>query len=669
MATVQNKPLEVGSRKLDAVRKRYTQEANKRLKPEGSAQFLKLAEAEERRLRHLNEDLWVDHEALNSKPSPVENDAIYKFFVLGAGFGGLQYAVNLIESGVASPNDIRLVDAAGGFGGTWYWNRYPGLHCDLESYIYMPLLEETGYIPEQKYATGEEIRLHAERIAARWSISEKALFRTDVKSVIWNEESELWTVQLTERRGPAVTPIDLQIHARYVYLAAGVLTRPQIPKIPGLLSFSGSLFHTARWNYAISGGSPTNQTLTGLQDKRVAVIGTAATAVGVLPQVAKYAKELYVIQRTPAYVKPRGQRATDPKEFRDNVATQKGWQFHRQCNFNAFQTNATRPGEENLVDDGWTDMPAYSAVLGSPSHGIVDPLPENLDKQTATFHALDLPHMDAVRSRIENTVRDPDTAEKLKPWYPSWCKRPTFSDTYLEMFNEPHVHLLDTNGQGPSHATEKGLVIDDIEYPLDVIIFGTGFHLPNAGNGSPAVRTGVQILGRGGRSLDEKWQTQGPATLHGYATNGFPNLFFSSSNQATITGNNVMMLGIIAHHVVYMIAEAERRVRSSSISINGRWAAAIIEVTEDAESSHTAEILSRAPYFSTLAGCTPGYFNGHGDAAKASTDPLEKEKRAKSAAWAEGALSFIDYISKWRKEGTLQGLDIGSARFPVVSKL
>ncbi|KAF2788033.1 FAD/NAD(P)-binding domain-containing protein [Melanomma pulvis-pyrius CBS 109.77] len=644
---------EIDPQRLAVVRKRYAEEAQKRLRPEGLAQFLPLKNAREERLRSLSEDPWVDHSALNARPSPITLNATYKFFVLGAGFGGLVYAVRLIDSGLATPDEIRLVDAAGGFGGTWYWNRYPGLHCDVESYMYLPLLEETGYVPKQKYAAGAEIREHAERIAEHWGLTNKALFRTDVKSAEWNEKTELWTVNITEHRGPHAAPIDYEIRAQYVYLAAGVLTRPQVPRIPGLSSFKGEMFHTARWNYEVSGGSQSDQRLTGLRNKRVAVIGTAATAIGVIPEIAKYAKELYVFQRTPAYVKPRNQRVTDVEEFKREVAYKKGWQSERQKNWNRHLTNSVIPGTKNLVGDGWTDMPAYSAILGSPSHGVIDASPKNLEQHATNFHTLDLPHMEAIRSRVDELVKDPDTAAKLKPWYPSWCKRPTFSDTYLSLFNSQHVHLVDTNGQGVSSATSKGLVVDDTEYPVDIIVFSTGFQAPNARLGSPAARTGVTIVGRNRLNLDDKWVGNGAATLHGYATSQFPNLFFSGTAQATITGNNIWMLSLIARHIVYIISTSERRIESGK--------RAIIEVTKEAEETHTREILKRAPYFSAIAGCTPGYFNAYGEAASV-TDPDEKKKRARGSTWSEGTLSFLEYTGKWRDDDTLEGLKVTPAK-------
>ena len=643
-----NQPLpNVNLDKLNAVRKRYADEANKRIRPDAFGQFLQLTETDEAKLSSMVEDPWADHEALNAQKSPIEDKGVYRFFIVGAGFGALQFAVRLIEQGVASPRDIRLADAGSGFGGTWHWNRFPGLHCDLESYIYLPLLEKTGYIPTHKYVPGEEIRLHAIRIAHRWELADKTLFRSDVRSAEWNDKTQLWTIRLNEGRGPGAAPIVHEFQAQYVYLAAGVLTRPQVPKIPGILSFAGSAFHTARWNYAVSGGSPTNQVLTGLKGKKVAVVGTAATAIGVIPEVAKYAGELYVFQRTPAYVKPRKQRKTDEAEFRSQVANTSGWQFDRQLNFNSYQTNSAKPGQRNLVNDGWTEIPAFSAIIGSPNHGVVDSSPEKLEEKDTRFHILDLPHMEGIRARVDEIVKDPDTAAKLKPWYPSWCKRPTFSDTYLHVFNQPNVHLVDTDGKGVTAATERGLVVDEKEYPVDIIIFGTGFKAPGQGLGSPTVRTGIEVTGRHGKSLNKKWQENGAATLHGYATNGFPNFFFSAASQGTQTGNNIFMLDIIARHVIYIISQAERRV--------GQDRRAIIEVTTEAERAHTAEIVKRAPFYSSLRGCTPGYFNLYGEGT---SDPAEAVKRARGATWSEGTASFLEYIGKWEEDGSLDGLSV-----------
>ncbi|KAK5791201.1 hypothetical protein VI817_006510 [Penicillium citrinum] len=655
MTRLQQKGQTFSREKLDAVRQRYAEEANKRLRSERLANFIQLTKTDEKRLSQLVEDPWADHDLLNAQDSPIKRDAVYKHFILGAGFGGLQYAVRLVEDGIASAEEIRLLDAAGGFGGTWYWNRFPGLHCDIESYVYLPLLEETGYIPSKKYAPGHEIRAHAEKIAAKWNLVDKTLFRADLEEIAWDEKSDLWNIKAKQNRGPSNSPLKIKFQAQYVYLAAGVLTKPQIPDIPGVLSFSGSLFHTARWDYGVTGGSQEDQTLSKLNGKRVAIVGTAATAIGVVPEVAKYAGELYVVQRTPAYVKPRDQRPTDLEYFKTKVARKQGWQYERQINLNRFMTNAAAPDEENLVRDGWTDMPAYSAVLGSPSHQIFDLSLDEISNHVDEFHALDLPHMEAVRDRVAQVVKDPETAEKLKPWFPSWCKRPTFSDIYLESFNLPNVHLLDTDGKGPSEITESGIVIDGKEHSVDIIIFGTGYEPPSSGLGSPAARTNVRIYGRGGQSLNDKWLSKGATTFHGYATNGFPNLFFTGINQATITGNNVFMLGLIAQHVAYFVSEAEKRVAPGD--------RAIVEVSKEAENSHTAEVLRRSAFFSPQTGCTPGYFNGYGEVSRI-TDVAEKLKRARGAAWSEGTVSFLKYIQEWRDEGSLKGVSITSAGQP-----
>ncbi|KAL2204698.1 FAD/NAD(P)-binding domain-containing protein [Sarocladium strictum] len=649
ITTVVQPPAEVDTTSLAFIRQKYAQEAEKRVRPEGSKQFVALTHAEEARLRFLSQDPWVDHEALNARPSPVTNGGTYKFVIVGAGFGGLQFAVKLIESHLATPEEIRFVDAAGGFGGTWYWNRYPGLHCDLESYIYMPLLEETGYIPRHKYAKGAEVREHAERIAKQWKLTDSVVFRAHVQKLQWEEEHSLWKIDCAQGRGDELDPLQQRINAQYVYIAGGGLTHPQVPKLPGLSSFAGDMFHTARWNYHVSGGSQDDQSLTGFQDKRVAVIGTAATAIGVIPEIAKHAKELFVVQRTPAYVKPRNQYATDPDTFYSKVASKPGWQWERQLNWNSFITNSAKPGEEDLTSDGWTDMPAYSALLGSPSHGLVDPQPESLNKIAGEFHALDLPHMNAVRARIDAIVNDKATAEKLKPWYNTFCKRPTFSDEYLHLFNQPNVHLVDTEGQGPSEVTKDGLIVGTEEVKVDVIVFSTGYQTTGPRGGSPGGRLNIDIIGRNGLSMDGKWKSDGAATLHGFATHDFPNLFFTGASQGTATGNNVLMLAIIADNVAHVLSEAFRKSEPNQRPI--------INVTKEGEEAHSAEVAKRAPSFALLRQCTPGYFNGHGD-GKNVLDEAGRAKASRGAIWSEGTQSFIEYVRKWKERGYLEGVEV-----------
>ena len=640
---------------MAAVQQKYAEEAAKRLRPDGLAQFVELKDSDSERFRALDRDPWADHAALNAQdPAPLKDGAQYKFVILGAGYGGLLFAVRLIQAGVATgPDDIRIIDTAGGFGGTWYWNRYPGLHCDVESYAYMPLLEETGYMPKYKYSPGPELLEHANRIATQWHLHDKAAFRTSIKNSSWEDTTNTWSLKATQDRGPDEKPIDLHFSSQYVLIASGVLTKPQIPRISGLDSFSGPITHSARWDYSITGGSPEKPDLTGLADKRVGIVGTGATAIQAVPRLAKWAKELYVFQRTPSAIHHRGQRPTDPDGWKTKIASKKGWQLERNLNFSSYLENAPDPAKENAVGDDWTKMPAFSAVIGGP--GIVEPIPEKISAHVQKLYALDAPRREAVHARVDSIVSNPETAAKLKAWYPVWCKRPTFSDEYLQTFNQPNVHLVDTDGKGLSGANSNGLIVDGTEYPLDVLILCTGFRTPAEGNGSPAVRTGVEIRGREGRSLDEKWQGHGVATLHGTTSNGFPNLFFTGNIQGGAAPNYAFFLDVISAHVAQVVAAAESRAE--------RGTRPVIEVTSPAEEAWSMECARRAAWFSGIIGCTPGYITSEGRRPQ-SQDPESMLKLSRASPWAEGITSYINTLKRWSADGQLDGLEIKNV--PVV---
>ncbi|KAK4096929.1 pyridine nucleotide-disulfide oxidoreductase-like protein [Parathielavia hyrcaniae] len=637
--------------KLLELSHKYTTEAAKRFRSDGLSQFVRLKEAGSGRFRALAEDPWADHAALNAKEA-VKDGAKHKFLILGAGYGGLLYAVRLLEAGLASgPHDILLVDAAGGFGGTWWWNRYPGLHCDVESYSYMPLLEETGYMPKSKYAPGPELLEHAQRVASQWNLQDKALFRSNVKSTTWDDGAQLWNVEVSEGRGPGEPSRELNLQAQYVLIASGVLSNPQVPKIPGLETFAGPLFHTARWDYNATGGGPDDAALTALEGKRVGILGTGATAIQVVPKLAKYAKELYVFQRTPSAVSWRGQRPTDPDEWRSKIANKKGWQRERMLNLDSYVTDAAEEGQENLVADGWTELPAFSAVIGSPRHGDVEPTPEKIAQHVARLHKIDLPHSEQVRARTESIVKDRETAEKLKAWYPTWCKRPTFSDEYLQAFNQPNVHLVDTDGKGVDSATSAGLVVAGKEYPLDMLVLSTGYVTPSIGGGSPAARTGISIYGRGGKSLDDKWQNHGAATLHGMCTNGFPNLFFTAVSQSSHAANNVFTLDVGIEHIANIIAQAEARTGPSG---------AVVEVSSEAEEAWSLQIMQGAAWFAGVVSCTPGYITSEGEAMRQSGDPIEMAKQARGANFRRGLAAFLKLLQEYRADGSLRGIEVSS---------
>ncbi|CAK5268143.1 unnamed protein product [Mycena citricolor] len=623
------------------ISERYAQERDKRLRPDGTSQFIELSKSS--KYKHLETDPWVDHAALNAATHVLSDGDDVKFLILGAGFGGLILAARLIEAGFAA-SDIRLVDAAGGFGGTWYWNRYPGLMCDVESYIYMPLLEETGYMPKFKYAYGDELREHAERIAAHYRL--QASLRTVYHSAEWREEEKHWTVKMREDRGPGEPERSFSVSAQFVFLGAGAIIAPQIPSLPGFDDFKGATFHTARWNYSITGGSPGSPTMDKLKDKRVGIIGTGATAIQVVPELAKWAKELFVFQRTPSSVDVRNQHPTDPDEWRNKIATGQGWQHARSVNYNAILINEPEDGPD-LVSDAWCQMPAYCGIIGAP--GIVTP--EKIPEHIAKLHSLDLPRAERVRARVDEIVKDPETAAKLKAWYPVWCKRPTFHDEYLPAFNRPNVTLVDTDGKGVDALSADGVVANGIQYPVDVLVLSTGYVVTfAAGTGSPASRGTCRITGANGRDMDDKWIEEGCGTLHGIASSGFPNMFFLPGlSQLGFTANFTFPLNATSKHIAAIIAQAQRVV--------GGTERPVIEVEKSAEDAWTAEVVKRAAWFAAVPGCTPGYFNleGGGGRPQSMADQL---KAAQSAVWGEGIVSYTKILEEWQAEGGLKGFNV-----------
>lgn len=404
---------------MSSLQQKYAAEAAKRHRPEGLAQFVTLEDSSSDRLRSLVRDTWADHGALNATEPPLLEGTTYNFLILGAGYGGLLHAVRLSQAGLAGGvNDVRLIDTAGGFGGTWYWNRYPGLHCDVESYSYMPLLEETGYQPRKKYASGAELREHAERIAEMWNLKNKTLFRACVKTAQWDPVFKLWKIEIIERRHSmdGTKSRHIRINARYFIITGGIHTRPQVPRIPGLDRYAGEVFHTARWNYNVTGGSPEQPDLTELRGKRVGIVGTGATAVQVVPHLAQWASELYVFQRTPSAIHVLGQKETDPNEWSRKIAKGKGWQMERMINFNRFPSNAAQHhvAEENMVNDSWSDMPAFSALIGGPAWGVVEPTDKGIADHINRLHQLDVPRSEASRAYVDAVVTDASTADKLK---------------------------------------------------------------------------------------------------------------------------------------------------------------------------------------------------------------------------------------------------------------
>ena len=586
----------------DALRAKYREERDKRLRADGNEQYVEVKGDFSRYI----DDPYVDP---GFTRAPL-NDAV-DVVIIGGGFGGLLAGARLREAGV---KDIRVIEKGGDFGGTWYWNRYPGAQCDIESYIYLPLLEETGYIPKEKYSYAPEILAHARRIGEKFDLYRDACFQTQIKAITWSEEECRWLV---------TTNRDDRIRARFVVMSNGPLNRPKLPGIPGIDTFKGHTFHTSRWDYGYTGGD-TNGNLHKLGDKRVAVIGTGATAVQCVPFLAKYAKQLYVFQRTPSSIDDRGNRPTDPEWVK---TLEPGWQKRRMENFNVLVSGGFEP--EDLVNDGWTDI---IRNLG----GLL--MARNKDSEISMQEIMrlaeiaDFKKMNQIRARVDSIVKDKRTAESLKPWYRQFCKRPTFNDEYLPAFNRPNVTLVDTMGRGVDRITEKGLVFDGVEYEVDCIIFATGFEVGTA----YTRRAGFEVYGRGGKTLSENW-ANGLKTLHGFCSAGFPNCFHMGITQNALTANFPHMLEEQARHITELIKHAKSQ------------EARCIEPTPEAEAEWVATIKEKAMNNQDfLEACTPGYYNNEGKP--------QKGFGLAGELYGGGPVEFHELIKRWREDGEMKGL-------------
>lgn len=584
----------------DALREKYRIERDKRLRSDGNDQYLEVAGD----FSDYVDDPYVT-ETLNREPLQDEVDVV----IIGGGFGGLITGARLRESGMDS---IRMIEKGSDFGGTWYWNRYPGAACDTEAYIYLPLLEETGYIPTEKYAKAPEILAHSQRIARHFDLYRDACFQTEVTELKWDEQTARWIIHTN--RGDAM-------RAHFVVMSNGPLNRPKLPGIKGIDSFEGHTFHTSRWDYEYTGGGPEGN-LDKLVEKRVGVIGTGATAVQCVPHLGASAKELFVFQRTPSSVDVRDNRPTDP-EWAKNLGP--GWQRERMENFNTLTSGGVI--EEDLVQDGWTEI-IRNLISMANYRG------KGLDRSEIArlMELADFQKMEQVRARAEEIVKDPEVAESLKPWYRQFCKRPCFHDEYLPTFNRHNVTLVDTEGKGVEQITPNGVIAGGREYQLDCIIFATGFEVGT----DYTRRAGYDVIGREGIRLSEKWQ-DGMRTLHGLHTRGFPNLFIISNGQAGFTTNFPHSMDETARHIAFILDQCA----DGNITT--------IEPTQDAEDAWVEEIirLSRINEGFQEA-CTPGYYNNEGK-----PDP----RSAQNSSYGKGPNPFFRLMKEWREEGSMQGLE------------
>ncbi|MGB5756811.1 MAG: NAD(P)/FAD-dependent oxidoreductase [Acidimicrobiales bacterium] len=500
---------------------------------------------------------------------PVEREALTdqcEILVVGAGFAGLMLWYKLREAGFS---DVRFCEKGGDVGGTWYWNRYPGIACDVESYSYLPLLEEMEYFPTMKFASGFEIFEYCQAMATKFGFYDRCLFHTSVEEMEWDDATQRWTVRTD--RGDAMK-------ARFVVLANGILTTPKLARIDGMDRFEGESFHTSRWNYDID-----------LAGKRVGIIGTGATAVQVIPELAKVVGELYVFQRTPSTIDVRAQRATTPEEI-EAWKHETGWARARR---ERFASMSSVRDAVKAPDDYMAGRVKEYRTRNKPARRL------SMEEWTQVLLDENFAAMEEIRARVDAIVEDPVTAEALKPYYPYACKRPTFHDEYLPTFNRPNVHLVDTAPIGVKEINENGVVHAGDEYPLDVLIYATGFQWM-----APA--TFDMVKGRDGRTLNEKWQTEGTRTFLGIHSQGFPNLLIVSGPQGG--GGSFNFTDVITTHSDY-IAWLLTTMRDE-----GRQVVDVREESEDAYAQHCAEVdVASAPLRDCLS-----YYNGHGEAAPGS---------------------------------------------------
>lgn len=627
---------------------KYVQESEKRLKREGLSQFVDIETLD--RFAQSIKEAWPDPK-YDDAPRPLKDGSRCGFLIVGAGYGGLMTAARLINVGV-SADDIRFVDTAGGFGGSWWLNRYPGLMCDIESYIYMPLLEETNYMPKHKYSYAPELRAQAERIAKKYGLTNNALFRVKLNTLRWDEQTQEWVTELESLR-PGEKEQKITVRSRFAILSTGTLNWPKIPKLPGLEKFKGHTFHTSVWDYEFTGGTEDDPRLTNLQDKRVGIIGTGATAIQVVPELAKWAKELYVFQRTPSAVDIRGQHETDPTWWKEH-SSKKGWQRERRINFSKFTSDEYPRPEIDLVNDQWTKFPSYSGLIGGPN---APRRPEEVPVYVAKLKQMDMVRQNRVRARVDEIVKDRGTANGLKAWYSGWCKRPCFHDDYLQSFNQPNVTLVNTDGRGVEAFNEKGVVANDKVFPIDVLIFSTGYEIQIAG--SPAGRAHMNAIGSGGKTLDEKWR-EGVATLYGLQSNGFPNLFWMGLGQTSLTANQSYILDELSQHLALlfrgMLKQVPEGQRGDSDPVKSY--PFTVEPTREAEEKWTSQILERAGAFATLSSCPPSYFNAEGELLHfADMSPEALAKQARGSTWGTGFADFLNTLSRWTTPDLLNGLN------------
>lgn len=595
-----------------ALQQRYDDERAKRLRRDRGAQYLR----PEGDLSGYLDDPYT------ARPERAARTETVDVVIVGAGFGGLQAGARLRQAGV---RDIRIIDRAGDVGGNWYWNRYPGAACDSESYCYLPLLEETGYMPSKRYVDAVEIQRYARRITEHFELGDSLLMSTLVTGMFWDEPSATWLV---------TTDVGDRITARFVLVAGGDTVSPKLPRVPGLADFAGHSFLCQRWDYGYTGGDIDGD-LVNLADKRVAIVGTGPSALQAIPALGRSAEHLYVIQRTPSGVEARNNTATDPAWW---ASLPPGWQDARM-NDMAVIVGANGTPAEEIYDNGFADQArdrvAYAADIRERARQAGVEVSDYTVMKLANMR-----YMERVRDRCDEEVDDPDVAQALKPYYDLWCKRPTWNDDYLRTFNRDNVTLIDTDGRGVERVTATGVVVDGTEYPVDLIIYAAGFQ---AGQPELFKLAGYPIVGRAGQSLEDLWAEE-YRTWFGIQVHGLPNYFQMAAIGNGLGSNFLHGNGKQAQYVAHVVS---RCLDEDIVSVEptreaeDEWARLLAQ----SQSTPAAQLQLRF-----LTECTPGLLTNEGD-------PLHPRGVFK-VLYGERGLGYVNLLRDWQDEGELRGLTL-----------